>query len=402
MRKALQLRPGWEESLWNLGKIFQEQGDLFEASKVYAELTSQKPHSAETHNSLGTVLALQTELTDAARHFEEALRLEPRYAIAHSNLLFALNFDPQIDAQRLFTEHLFWERLHGQGLSTPKPIASDHKTDRPLRIGYVSPDFRTHAVARFMEPILANHDSQRVHAFAYAELTTPDNTSGRFQTLAKGWRIIAGSNDAQVAAQIRADKIDILVDLAGHTAGNRLGVFTYRPAPIQLSYLGYTNTTGLSTIDFRLSDSTVDPPGESDFHTEELVRLPGCFCCYAPPQEAPEIVSPPMLKNGYITFGSTHNLPKLNSEVLQLWCEVLKNIPNARLVLFRKTVQGKTKERLLNFFKENGVDPSRLNLWHDASLWGGYLGVYNQIDVLWGKNVGKRAQTTRYVRLGGG
>jgi protein O-GlcNAc transferase len=184
-----------------------------------------------------------------------------------------------------------------------------------------------------------------------------------------------------VAEQVRSDGIDILVDLAGHSANHRLGVFTHKPAPVQISYLGYPITTGLTTIDYRLTDGIADPPGEPVRHTEELVRLPGCFCCWSPPRDAPHVTPPPLRRRGRITFGSLHHLAKLNGKAIDLWCAVLRAVPAARLLVFRHTLKGETTERLRRAFRLRSIDESRIELRHAAGT-GGFLGVYADVDVL--------------------
>ena len=209
-----------------------------------------------------------------------------------------------------------------------------------MRIGYVSPDFRQHALISYFEPVLANHDPRQVEVFCYAEAPQPDDVTIRLQKLAHHWRSIRGLTSVQAAQLIRDDGIDILVDLAGHTAGNRLDIFALKPAPIQATWLGYLNTTGLSTIDYRLSDDMLDPPGQPVRDTEELFRLPGGFCCFQPWPNAPAVNSLPALERGYLTFGSLHNLFKLNGSVYDLWSRVLQALPNARLLMFRDTLKG--------------------------------------------------------------
>jgi protein O-GlcNAc transferase len=260
---------------------------------------------------------------------------------------------------------------------------NDRNPDRRLRIGYVSPDFRTHALAYFFEPILAAHDRGQFEIFAYAELEKPDETTARMRSCVSGWREIGRQNDAEVARQIQADGIDILVDLAGHTAQNRLGVFAYKPAPVQATYLGYINTSGLATMDYRITDAVADPPSEARQTTEELVRLPAGFCCYAPPAEAPTVNDLPLAGNGHITFGSPHNLNKLNDEVIGLWSEILRAIPTARLRIVRKTLRGReTRERLLGQFDRYGNFRDRIDLEWELLPFPRYFEMYHHFDVV--------------------
>ncbi len=252
----------------------------------------------------------------------------PNYVEAHSNLLFCLTYDPGIDSASLLAEHRRWESVLGGRASWLNPEAQpaaghDRNPERRLRVGYVSPDLRRHVVARFLEPILAHHDPAQVEVICYAEVPVADVMTARLQRHVHAWRSIYGLTDGQLADLVRADGVDILVDLAGHTGNNRLGAFVRKPAPVQVTYLGYPNTTGLSAIDYCVTDSVADPPGEPVQHSEELMRLPGCFCCYAPPEDVPPVVPLPATKTGRLTFGSLHNLAKINAKVLDLWSDVL-------------------------------------------------------------------------------
>jgi predicted O-linked N-acetylglucosamine transferase (SPINDLY family) len=249
-----------------------------------------------------------------------------------------------------------------------------------LRVGYVSPDFRTHAVSYFFEPILRHHDRNRAEAYCYAEVAAPDDTTARLQGLASVWRWTVGLTDAQLAEQVRRDRVDILVDLAGHTSGHRLGVFARRPAPVQLTYLGYPSTTGLSAIDGLLTDAIVDPPGEPPWSAELPYRLPGLFCCYAPPVDAPAVGPSPAARGFGPTFGALHKLSKLNTAVLDVWCDLLRAIPSARLLLFRNNLTGTRREEIHLYFVERGIGPDRLDLRHEMPA-GGHLTVYGEIDV---------------------
>lgn len=381
LERAARLRPDWTESHRNLGAVCAEQGKLDEAAQCYRRMTDLSPRDPEAYNLLGSVLAREGEIAQAVDCFEEAVRLEPRYQTAHSNLLLALNYVAELEPLWLFAEHCFWGRLHGQGPSLRPAQVRDASPDRRLRVGYVSPDFRAHAVAPFVEPILAHHDPRNVEVVAYAEVNAPDATSDRMKSLVRHWRSTVGLSDEQVADQIRADSIDILVDLAGHSARNRLGAFTRQPAPVQATYLGYPNTSGLTTVGFRITDAAADPADEPKRHTEELLRLEGPFCCWRPPEDAPA-TAPPASRNGYVTFGSLHNLAKLNDRVLDLWAQVLQAVPRARLLVFRNTLQGRTADRLREKLLRRGVDERRIELRHQPDAEGGYLGVYREVDVL--------------------
>ena len=308
--------------------------------------------------------------------FDKRLR-RPDFEAAHSNLLTGLNYDPDIDPERLLDEHRRWAQVH-ERVRVLTPCSTDSTPDRRLRVGYVSPDFRHHAVAHFLKPIFAHHD--KVEVYCYAEIRNPDAVTGYFQSRAQGWRSTVGYTDEQVAEQVRRDQIDILVDLAGHTFGNRLAVFAYKPAPVQITYLGYPSTTGLSTIDYRLTDPIADPPGEQVRHTETLVRLPRAFC-YAPPENAPLVGPLPAATSGHVTFGSFHSLSKLNSRVIDLWCTILRAVPSAQLLIFRDTLRGSALDSIGSQFGKRGIDPDRVLLSHIPEGGKTFLSLYHKVDI---------------------
>jgi predicted O-linked N-acetylglucosamine transferase (SPINDLY family) len=375
LRQAAQARPGWLEPLLALGTLSQEQGRLDEAIGCFQHALAIQD-SAELHNKLGSAFALRGEHRAAAAHFSEALRQEPRYTVAHSNLLLALGHDPDQTPSALLAEHRWWDRLHGQGLALRTSFGNPVDSERRLRIGYVSPDFRRGPLASFITPVLAAHDRAQTEIFAYAELTRSDEVTEQLQGLVSGWRMTRSHTDAQVAQQIRADGIDILVDLAGHTANHRLGVFAHKPAPVQVTWLGYAGTTGLATMNYRLTDAISDPPGEPICHTEELVRLADCFCCYAPPADAPAVGVGPCGDGNRITFGAPHKLFKLNDGVIGLWARALQSVPDSRLLVCRNTLNGETLEFWRRQFIDKGIAADRLELRQAIKTEGGYLSTY--------------------------
>ena len=227
-------------------------------------------------------------LDDAIAAYRQALRIKPDFADAHSNLVFTLHYHEQSDPKSLLAESLRWARRHADPLKRFIPShANDHSPDRRLKIGYVSPDFREHPVGRYILPLLGAHDPARMEIFCYSNVIRPDSITERTRGYAHQWRNVVGMNDQQVAEQIHQDRIDILIDLAAHTAGNRLRLFARKPAPVQATYLAYLGTTGLDTIDYRITDPYLDPPDVTDeYYTERSIRLPETFWCYEPPIES--------------------------------------------------------------------------------------------------------------------
>jgi protein O-GlcNAc transferase len=377
--RTLQLQPNYPDAFNNLAVALTTQGKLDEAAMYLQQALTTNPHHADAHNNLGNVLKEQGRLEEAAYYYDQAFKCRPGFAGAHSNLLICWNYDPTSDPDALFAEHRRWAELHAR--VTPASVHDNDRTaDRRLRLGYVSPDFYHHAVAHFVEPIFQHHDPQQVEIYCYAEVIADDAVTSRFRGRAHVWRSTVGLSDAEIMEQVRADRIDILVDLAGHTANSRLGVFAHKPAPVQITYLGYPNTTGLTAVDYRLTDSIADPPGEPVRYTEELVRLPHAFC-YAVLEDAPETAPPPVCTSGRVTFGSLHNLAKLNGQVLDLWCAILRAVPSARLLVFRHTLQGSARDYFHGQLTQRGIGPDRFDLRSTIEASPNYLKVYASVDI---------------------
>jgi predicted O-linked N-acetylglucosamine transferase (SPINDLY family) len=263
------------------------------------------------------------------------------------------------------------------------PHTNPRILERKLKIGYVSPDFRSHAVASFIEPVLAHHDQERFEIFAYYNHGQNDMVTQRLRKYCHHWRNIAAMSDEEVAELIREDEIDFLIDLAGHTGHNRLLVFARKPAPIQVTWLGYPDTTGLSTMDYRITDGFADPVDMTeDFHTEQLIRLPECFSVYHVPEEYPEVSRLPALENGYITFGSFNNFSKTTPEVIALWAKILRSVPDSRLMLKYSGLSDSSMKRMVReAFARLDIHPSRVELLGKDPSHVTHLQRYYQLDI---------------------
>ena len=302
---------------------------------------------------------------------------------AGSSLLHNLNFIPDAPPQQVFEAHRGWAQRYTDGAPQQLLHQNDRDPDRRLRIGYVSPDFRAHAVSFFIEPLLEGHDRARVEVFCYSSVATPDATTERLKMRADQWRDIASLSDESAARAVHADRIDVLVDLAGHTDRYRLGIFARRPAPVQVTYQGYPNTTGVRTIGYRLTDAYADPPGTTDqFYTEQLVRLPAHRVVLSTSRAGAEVGPLPALKAGRITFGSFNRLAKISPVTIELWSRSLQAVPGSRLML--KTIglhETPTEKFVRESFAKFGLEGERLILLGpDASI-EAHLGRYNEIDV---------------------
>lgn len=380
-KTVLQLNPDAAEAYNNLGNVFALQKRPAEAEECYRQVLKLKPDSAEAHNNLGHALKALGRSTEAEKFFRKAVQLWPRSAQAHSNLLLCLNYIPACDPELLFTEHKRWADRHTSHIPVFSTYHNTPDVERRLRIGYVSPDLHKHPVAHFIEPILANHDPDRVEVICYAEVPHPDAVTKHLQSMVDEWRTTCGMTDTQVAGMIREDAIDILVDLAGHTSNNRLMTFARKPAPVQVTYLGYPNTTGLSTIDYCMTDTVADPAGAGNYYTEELAYLRNGFSCYQPPDNAPAVTPLPARDNGVITFGSLNMLGKIDEEVIRVWCNILREHPASRMLIFRDELRGKVKDQYFRAFVAQGIDGNRVELVNQSASGKSHMDVYENIDI---------------------
>lgn len=275
------------------------------------------------------------------------------------DFVFRLNAAASVSSEEIFNEHRAWAALHADPVPRRHPQAG-RLAGRRLRVGYVGGDFRTHATANFLEPLLAHHDRSAFELICYSNSSTEDAVTARMRAFTEGWNSIAGVGDDAVADQIEADRIDVLVDLAGHTAAERLGVFARRPAPVQISYLGYLNTTGMTAMDYRITDALMDPAGESErYHTERLLRLPHSLWCYRAPDTAPAV--PRHTGAREIVFGSFHHVARLNVRVLALWARVLRAVPRSRLLMLG-VPDPQSQERIADVMAKAGVARERLEM----------------------------------------
>jgi protein O-GlcNAc transferase len=378
-RRALELNPDYMQAHHNLGAACQTLNELDEAVACFHRALALR-ESAESLYNLGSTLKDQGRLAEAVACFRRALTLKPEAAAVHSNLVYTLLFCPEVDALSLAEEHRRWNRQHAEPLTAASvPPANDPSPERRLRVGYVSPDLRAHVVGRNLLPLLAAHDHQQFEIFCYADVPQPDAVSRQLQAAADVWRPTVNLSHAELARQIRDDRIDILVDLTLHMENNRLLTFALRPAPVQVTWAGYPGTTGLSAIDYRLTDPNLDPPGLDDAHyAEQSIRLPDSFWCYAPEPDDPVPNPLPALAQGVVTFGCLSNFCKLNDEVLRVWARVLHEVAGARLLLLAPA--GSHRQRVRERLAVEGVSPERV-AFEPVRPREEYLALYHRIDL---------------------
>ncbi|MFQ5435683.1 MAG: tetratricopeptide repeat protein, partial [Anaerolineae bacterium] len=377
-RRAIDLAPDFADAHFNRGTALRAQGDLAAARDAFATVLRLQPDDAAACSNLGTIYKDQGQVEEAVAWYRRAIEKDPRLREVHSNLLFTLSYHLLGSAQERLEAHRLWDDRHGGPFKAQ--TFTHHRGAHPtkLRIGYVSPDLKRHAVSTFLEPILAAHDHQAFEIFCYAEVAQPDEITERLRIHSDGWRDTTGRNAMEVARQIHEDGIHILVDLAGHTSGNRLDVFAYKPAPVQLTYLGYCATTGLAAMDYWITDEVLMPPDSPEMAVEEIVRLPRCWLCYQPPSPAPAVKAQ---RGGGepVTFGSFNHLSKLSDAVLACWSQILGQLPHATLLLkTQQLADPAVQEQILNRFAAHGVEPQRLRLEGASS---DYLERYNAVDI---------------------
>jgi len=389
---ALQANPAFAQTLNNMAVIFTMLGKLDEAYDFCARAIAANPLYAEAHNNLGVLKRDEGRIEEAILAYSDCLAIDPLSRNAGQNRLLALNSvcRPQVADEE--TAMAVWQAHHAWGTAFAQQYASARflhwnnpaTLDRPLRIGYLSADFFTHSVSYFIEAPLAHADRTQTFVACYANVARRDKKTALLQSHAHLWRNVHDKSAREVADLVRSDNIDILVELTGHTGGNRLDVMALKPAPLAVSWIGYPNTTGLpgSIIDYRFTDEVVDPVSTTQRYSEQLVRLPTCFLCYTPPQDAPPVAPTPALSRGFITFGSFNNLAKLNDTVLACWCRILLAVPSSRMLLKCKpfasaSVVSKTVQR----FVEMGIDACRVDCIPLLPSTQEHLQTYAQVDI---------------------
>jgi predicted O-linked N-acetylglucosamine transferase (SPINDLY family) len=379
-RHAIAIQPNFATAYCNLGAALGKKGQIDEALVAYRRAIELKPDFALAHSNLGDALKDIGQLDDAVAEFRRAVELEPGNAALHSNLVYILHLHPDYDAYALASEHAEWNARHALPLrNVIRAHTNDRTSNRPLRIGYISPDFRAHPVGRFLLPLFASHDKQNFQIFCYAKMIQADPITDRLRSHAHAWRPILGQSDDNFADLIRKDQIDILVDLTMHMSGNSLLVFARKPAPVQVTYLAYCSTTGLAAIDYRISDPHLDPPGINEsVYSEKTIRLPETYWCYEPIITPPQIVSAPALARRYVTFGCLSNICKVSPKNLATWIDLLRAVPNSRLIL--SLYEGAYRDRLHEHFELSGVKRDRIQFVPKVSI-PEYFASYNNIDI---------------------
>ncbi len=384
-RRALTIQPDYLSALHNLGVVLQFLGKLDEAYAAHVRALQINPEHAESHCNTGITLLRIGKTADAEKAFRRALKIQPDYTLAHCNLILCLDVSDTTNMEMLQNERLKWAELHAMHLRENEKYeyANNRSPDRKLRIGYVSADFREHSASKVFGSMLTLFDRSQFEVFAYSNFKVMgDRFTDRFRKNVTVWRDIANVPDDTTAQMIREDQIDILVDLSGFTAGNRLLVFARKPAPIQVTAWGYATGTGMSAMDVFFSDTVMVPSEEKSLYKEEVRYLPCALCASFMDEPFPEVSGLPALSRGVITFGSLNRLAKLSDSTCNLWAKILLAIPQSRLLLKTPELDDvAARERIVDQFMQYGVGKDRL-IMKGKSGWFEHMQTYNEIDIV--------------------
>ena len=380
--EALRQNPDLAEAHSNLGNALRESGRLDEALREYQAALRIKPGYVGALSNMAGALKTRGNITEAIENYRAAIDLDPGFVHAHNNLIMLLGYSAEVPPETLVDQARLFNDKVAAPLLRSRAFANLPDPDLRLRVGYVSGDFRNHAVNYFFEPLLQHHQKDDYEFFAYANMNAGDEVTARLKPGFDHWRDIRALSDDAAADLIEADGIDILVDMSGHTAGNRLLIFARKPAPIQATWLGFTTTTGVKAIDYRITDRYADPPGMTEhLNTETLWRLPAIFCCYQPRAGIAEPIDhPPRDDNGFTTFGCFNNFTKVTDGTLRCWAEILNRVSDARLLLEIVGIDGEefrreTEVRLVRL----GLPLDRVTL--EPRKRSNQYVLYNKIDI---------------------
>ncbi len=384
-KEILAQQPNHLNALLGLGNAYTGQHRFSDAIDCYQHVLRLDSNNLMAHYNLGLSTMNIGQVERACEYFNQALAIDPNNLAVQTASLFIMHSIPGVSGQQIYKQHRKWAQQIESAFKKDYSMQYELSTGRPLRVGYVSPDFNNHSVASFIKPILEAHNRDYVSCYCYSSTDKPDDITKLIKGLADYWRDIATFDDEQAAQVIRDDGIDILVDLSGHTKGNRLMVFARKPAPVQVTWIGYPGTTGLTAMDYRITDNHADPIGQSDSdHVEKLVRMEPCFLCFEPPDEVLISASAPVRKNGHITFGSFNNLTKYSESLIAVWAQILHAVPGSKLLL--KSSMGGLgdvagQEQIHKLFASVGITPERVECMGKLDDLRDHLALYNRVDV---------------------
>jgi len=380
--EAAALAPDSPAIIVGLGTCLRDQQRPVDAETYARQAVALAPDLADGWTLLGSVLCAQGRHAEALTAYRKAIELLPGSEAAWSGMLFAMNYATDFTSREIFEAHLRWGERFADPESRPRVRAAP-ATGRRVRLGYLSADLCQHPVAFFLEPILRHHDRTQFELFCYYSGRKSDAVTERLKAHSEHWQAVSELPDPDLERALRGDALDILVELNGHTEGERLAVLARRVAPVQVSYLGYPNTTGLRAMDYRITDARADPPGEADrLHVEKLVRLPETFLCYAPPPRPVATRVPPSRTAGHVTFGSFNNFAKINPICVELWTRIVCSVPGATLLIKTQGLQDPgLRDLLLQRFRAAGLDPQRVVVVPPVADHVEHMATYGRVDI---------------------
>ncbi len=387
-RRSVSPEPGFAVAYSNLGNALQQRARVEEAMDALQMAIRLDPNLPDARNNYGNALKDLARLDAACDEYRVAVRQRPSTALFGSNLVYAMWFRQACDPAGVLAESRAWAAYHAEPLTAAAPPhGNDRNPDRRIRVGLVSPDFRFHPVGRLIQPLIAHHDKTQLEIILFSGVVRPDELSQQMYAAADGVADLRGASDEQLVAAVRAAQVDVLFDLQVHMSGTRLKAFAARPAPVQITYLGYCSTTGMTAMDYVLTDRTLDPwdgpdpdaGAPSPIHSERLLHLDGCYWCYSEPPGLAEPNPLPAVANGVVTFGSLNSFTKLNDGVLDLWAELLRGVPNSRLFLVVPGGAHRQAE-VAGMFVRRGIAADRIRM-TDIVAARSYFLLYNQVDI---------------------
>ncbi|MDP6445710.1 MAG: tetratricopeptide repeat protein [Pirellulaceae bacterium] len=378
---SLQLEPAGGAALQNLKNILFKRGEFSAMAGHFGRAVEKEPRNEWLLSRLGEALKGTGRIVEASDVLRRAVSVNPQSPEAWSRLLFASQYAPGVTTASLATLHHEWQRRFGESSCTSIGVGRSLDAERPLTVGFVSPDFSNHPVGIFLAPVLERLPRDEFQVVCYSNRSAHDNQTERVRMASDEWRDIVDSSDDDVAAQIARDGVDVLFDLAGHTDNNRLSVFARRAAPVQITWLGYVGTTGLAAIDYVFCDGHHAPPEARPDYSESMLEMPDGYVCYEPPSYAPPVGPSPALANGFVTFGSFNNVSKINSPLIKTWSRILREVATARLLLKYKGFNDEGVEnRISEEFASQGVDADRVEMRGETHHID-HLDSYNCIDL---------------------
>jgi len=370
--KALRKEPNCTDIMYNLAISYRDYYKYDDAAKLFRKIIHLKPAHVDAHLHLGQIYILTSSFNSGLEEFKKAIKIDTKFDNSHSIFLFNLNYSPDLNDRKIYSYYeKFNKQFCNQFRNKWKPFKKRKIQGKKLKIGYVSPDFKNHSMKGFLEPIISNHNHDDFEIYAFAELKFEDETSEKYKSLVDHWIPTKNLSDNELATKIYELQIDILVDLAGHTDGNRLGVFAQKPAPVSVSYwLGYAYTTGLKAIDFFLTSSVMAPRGCDHLFSEKVWRMKGNNAPWIPKLDMGHVNKLPAIKNKYVTFGSITRGIRLNDRVIKVWSQILKKVPNSKLIINSEDFKSSIFTNIIaKKFKYFGVDEKSLNFYFESPPW---------------------------------